>query len=127
MDKIIEQNRGVVELSRVRLPKDVLIIKAASKSYKPTLLELLHFFFANESTIKESNDETSGKILSFFKFKLLKIVGYEPFLVKLAHKRFKRKMRAKYGHIYMEELFRKYYEGYNGHPLHTLIKGTSEV
>jgi hypothetical protein len=124
MEQIMHENQGLKDLSRIRLPKDRLLLKATSLNAKPTFSEQLWLLVSTFMTTRKRNDETSGKCLAFFKFKALKALNYQPFLVRMAKKMFHRRMKKKYGDNYMEKVFREYFYDIN-HPFHTLIKGLS--
>jgi hypothetical protein len=124
MEKIMQKSQGLTHLSRIRLPKDRLLIKSVSLNSKPTFSEQIWLLLSTFMTTRKSNDETSGKCLAFFKFKALKALNYQPFLVRMAKKMFHKRMKKKYGDNYMEKVFNEYFHDHN-HPFHTLIKGLS--
>tara|TARA_R100001086_G_C11841329_1_gene259177 strand:- start:471 stop:1403 length:933 start_codon:yes stop_codon:yes gene_type:complete len=129
IDKLLANSPELYGISRIRLPKDRLLIKACVPGAKISFLEKLHLFLATLTTSRLSNDETSGKILAFFRFKALRLLKCQPYLVKLAEKHFRKQMKKKYGESYMEKIFAEYniFKDNPNHPFHTLIKGLSNA
>lgn len=121
LDQIIDNDLAVELFSRVLQPKDRLILKLAG-GRSGSLLDWTQFLMATLATCKPDNNETSGKILGFFRLKMLEVLGAQNCLTNLVKRIFHGRLSKKYGPNYMKEIFNAYYEDKN-HPFHNLIDG----
>jgi len=118
MDKIIGENMGVDILTNYRMPKDQLFIYLTDNE-QPGILMWIHFFISALHTLRLKSNETSGRILLFFK--LLFLQKHFDTKVKWLTKYYKKQMTKKYGDFYLHECFKKYYEE-QAHPFIQIAK-----
>lgn len=130
LDKVIYASPVLSHLTRWWLPKDRVFFYLSAHKEVPWYC-YLHLKLAAKSTLRESNNETSGKILLFFKILFFQTyfslhLGIENLEIRNSFykisQEYHQKMLAKYGHEYLKVVFEKYFEDKN----HPFIKIAAE-
>jgi hypothetical protein len=120
--KLARKEHDVVDyLSRVRQPRERAFYKLLSTKFKPSYFELLNMYFGLiGSSFGEAND-TSTKIIGFYKIISLDMIGHKSLLYKLTKFIFKRRMHKLYGDCTLNALTMIYFKDVN-HPFHRLTE-----
>lgn len=108
-------------LGAYRLPGDRGLYKIAA-GIKPNILELL--FIAGSAILnsRKEKGDTSSKLMSWFTFKAIEIVGFESKILDYSKKIFDKNMKICYNtDNYIEEAAKIYFE--DDHPFQELFKG----
>lgn len=118
MDQVIFKHQEVVNLSRLRLPKDRYFIKRVA-GLEPTWLDKLHFKLTVKSTLKDAR--ISGKNRLVFRLLALRIVGltdFEKEILEEVHTEFTKQFGYSYIHGILEQ-----YLWNRDNPMFELSKG----
>lgn len=121
-----ESDDVIYGLTQLRQPSDRLFYKIAARE-TPSLLDYLWFFIAAIIGSYKPKSDTSSKIMTFFKFQILrKFSSKYKLLEKLTHSFFTRQLKRQYGNLYLVELFKIYYLD-DSHPFHELARMFHEI
>lgn len=111
----------IKQLSRIRQYNDRSFYKLIAEE-SPSFFELFQMYIGILMSEYSEREDTSGKIMSFFKLKSLELIGHKSKLFTLVKYLFKKRMISLYGANYMREVVFIYFKDTN-HPIHTLIDG----
>jgi len=107
---------------RVRQPRDRAFYRLCAGK-KAGLIGVISLAVSSILSALKPIEETSGKNMSWFRFKTLQLLNHPSFILKHTEKLFNWILRRKYKKYYfMEECIKIYFKDPN-HPFHGLIKG----
>lgn len=108
-------------LSRIRQYNDRSFYKIGAKE-EPSAFESIQMSIGILLSAFTAKEDTSGKIMSFFKLVTFDILGYKTPTSRIIRKVFDIRLRRQYGNDYMAEIFKVYFKDTN-HPFHRLVQG----
>lgn len=110
-----------IYLGGLRQPRDTFFYKIAA-GIKPSIFETIWACGSHILTARKPANETSGKLMAWFKTQSLEIAGYKGFFWGLANKYFDFKLKKWYNQDnYMEKVAAIYFSA--DHPFQELFKG----
>ena len=116
--------RGGINLKHLgayRLPTDRGLYKIVA-GQEPSVIELLFIGISALLNSRKPKQDTSSKLMSWFAFNAIEIVGYKSKILSFFKKRFDKNMKVCYNSdTYMEEVAKIYFQP--DHPFHVLFKG----
>lgn len=117
-----KDHKEIDYLSRIRQPKERAFYRALSTKHTPGIADLLFLYKGIVTSSFGDKNDTSTKIISFYKIKALDMVGHDNFVYRLIKQFFLSKLKSVYGKYPLEELYKIYFKDGN-HPFHSLAKG----
>lgn len=108
--------------SHIRQPRDRAFYKICAHQ-EVSFFEIAYMSIALYLSGGNTKEETSGKIMSWFRIKTLETLGWDHWMWRWARNKFENKLKVLYNNeYYMEDVMAIYFRDPN-HPFHTLIKG----
>ena len=106
-----------------RQPKEVALYRIAAKQ-EPGLFGILNMSIALWLTSRKPKEQTSGKLMAWYKIKAIELTGFKSKIWDFFKKRFDKKMQVMYNNeCYIEDLYKIYYKANPEHPFHALVEG----